>query len=123
MSEKGQWLESGERSNLPAHRTDDSLIPGMGYEVGDVFDFDDNLPAQPQLRGMLVIQLGSRGMAQIDVEITVDWLMAVLPVGPREQVEQCALVIVTDPNARVSKVVKNEVEPDEYLEMHTAALG
>lgn len=74
----------------------------------------------PRYRSMLVISLNRPVPAEIDEA----WLLSVLPAGgPREQVEAAALVVVTDPQARLAKVAKNIADPGEYLEMHTAAIG
>lgn len=97
------------------------LVPRIIGDIveGSVVEEGETLPAA-RYRGMLVISLNR----MIDAELTEEWLMAVLPAGgPREQVENAALVVVTDPNARLAKVVKNVADEGEYLEMHTAALG
>lgn len=101
----------------------DEIIGSDGQPVNgwqDLLPAERMLPERPSYRLMLVIAMGR----QLPVEVTEAWLLSVLPEGgPREQVEQAALVVVTDPDARLALVVKNEADAGEYLEMHTAAFG
>lgn len=74
---------------------------------------------RPRLRTMVLIQVSRTPGG----ELTLDWLLSVLPSPAAAQLEEAVLVIATDPNARLLKVLKNESDVDEYLEVHTAALG
>lgn len=91
---------------------------GFGYEIaspGEPFGSD------VEGASMVIIQLSGGVMNR--VHVTEEWLMEVLPDGPRQQIENAVLVIATDPNVRLCQVIKAEAKVQDMLVIHTVALG
>jgi hypothetical protein len=100
-------------SGLPA-RIDDTIdIVGFGLGHRNVLT--------PQYRTLVIIQL-----VKAPPELELGWLVQAMG-GPEQlaakQLLDAALVIATDPNARLTKIIKNEAIAGEYLITHTAIIG
>lgn len=70
-------------------------------------------------RALVVIAINS----DLAIEVTYEWLLKRLQGDARRQIEYAALVIVTDTDARLAQVLKNEAVAGEFLTMHTASIG
>lgn len=92
------------------------LIPFPGDDLEHAPGQELDEPARPS---MVIISLNR----EIDVDLSMAWLMDTLPGAPAKQLQDASLVLVTDPNARLAKVLKDETKAGEYLEMHTGAIG
>lgn len=66
----------------------------------------------------LIISLGTD-----QVDLTIEWLMSVLPPDAAAQVADASLVLVTDPAARLMRVLRCDVKPGDVLVAHVASIG
>lgn len=67
----------------------------------------------------LVIALGRT----VPVEPTFGWLMEVLPLPARQQVEEASLIILTEGSLNLMRVLRCDCAVGDYLEVRTASIG
>lgn len=103
MTRDLETIGGGVESDLPII----DIVLRQEARQGDVVD-----------GSMLIIQI-NRPLP----EISLEWLLSILPDAPAQQLRDASLVLVADPNLRLAQVLKCEAQVGQYLEMHTSALG